>query len=74
MDDKQIEEYVKRKARELFEKGTLYRKDRENQAVIPLDWARDFIHSILSECKPVALARKIKHPGTLREEEWIRVK
>ena len=41
------EEWIEEKARELWEKGVLYRKDAENQAVISLGWAKDFIRSLV---------------------------
>lgn len=45
------EEWINKKARELFEKGIIYPEGKENEAIISLDWARDFIRSLVEEIK-----------------------
>ena len=39
-----------------------------------LDRLKDFIRTIINDCKPKELARMTKYPGTEEEEEWIRIK
>jgi len=41
--------WIEEKARELLEKGIFYPEGKENEAIISLDWAKDFIRSFIEQ-------------------------